>query len=135
MTKIFQIILDKIGAKNTLPDELVREISNCLFHNIKVHGRHLKISPQTICFNNCMNSIPRLLFPYVGPRIIYSSKTRGLRYIKFVYVLYHKKVRRLIIEFFLQKHLKKNNMTFLLKDDDFIRHLYMKDLYQTCLKG
>ena len=135
MTNIFVVILNKIGAKNLLPDELVREISNCLFHNIKAHGKHLKITPETICFNNCMKSIPRLLFPYVGPRIIYSSRMRGLKYVKFVYVLYHKKVRRLIIEFFLQKHLKKNNMTFLLKDDDFIRHLYMKDLYQTCLKG
>ena len=135
MTNIFVVILNKIGAKNLLPDELVREISNCLFHNIKAHGKHLKITPETICFNNCMKSIPRLLFPYVGPRIIYSSRMRGLKYVKFVYVLYHKKVRRLIIEFFLQKHLKKKNMTFLLKDDDFIRHLYMKDLHQTCLKG
>ena len=47
MTNIFVVILNKIGAKNLLPDELVREISNCLFHNIKVHGRHLKISPET----------------------------------------------------------------------------------------
>ena len=135
MTKIFRMILDKIGAKNMLPDELVREISNCLFHNIKVHGRHLQNTPDVVNFNSVMIHIPRLLFPYVGPRIIYSSKRRGLRYVKFVYVLYHKKVRRLIIEFFLQKHLKKKNMTFLLKDDDFIRHLYMKDLHQTCLKG
>ena len=133
MTKIFRMILDKIGAKNTLPDELVREISNCLFHNIKVHGRHLKISPQTICFNNCMNSIPRLLFPYVGPRIIYASRTKSLRYVKFVYVVYHKRIRRLIIEYFLQKKIKPTD--FLIHNDDYMRHLYLKDLKQTCLQG
>ena len=135
MTNIFVVILNKIGAKNLLPDELVREISNCLFHNIKAHGRHLKISPETICFNNCMKSIPRLLFPYVGPRIIYSSRMRGLKYFKFVYLLQHRRVRRLVIEFFIQNKNKNKNMNFLLKDDDFMRHLYMKDLHQTCLKG
>ena len=133
MTNVFLYILNKIGAKNSLPDEIVREISNCLFHNIKVHGKHLKIKPETICFNNCMKSIPRLLFPYIGPRIIYSSRMRGMKYVKFVYVLHYKRIRRLIIEFFIQY--KKNNMDFLLKDDDFMRHLYMKDLHQTCLQG
>ena len=133
MTNVFLYILNKIGAKNLLPDEIVREISNCLFHNIKVHGKHLKIKPEIICFNNCMKSIPRLLFPYIGPRIIYSSRMRGMKYVKFVYVLHYKRIRRLIIEFFIQN--KKNNIDFLLKDDDFMRHLYMKDLQQTCLKG
>jgi hypothetical protein len=133
MTYVFLYILNKIGAKNSLPDEMIREISNCLFHNIKVHGKHLKITPETISFNNCIKSIPCLLFPYIGPRIIYSSRMRGMKYVKFVYVLHYKRIRRLIIEFFIQN--KKNNMNFLLKDDDFMRHLYMKDLHQTCLQG
>ena len=63
MTKIFRMILDKIGAKNILPDEIVREISNCLFHNIKVHGRHLQNTPDVVNFNSVMIHIPRLLFP------------------------------------------------------------------------
>ena len=133
MINIFQIILDKIGAKNILPDEIVREISNCLFHNIKVHGRHLQNTPDVLNYNSVMNHIPSLLFPYVGPRIIYASRTKSLRYVKFVYVVYHKRIRRLIIEFFLQKKIKQTD--FLLQDDDYMRHLYLKDLKQTCLKG
>ena len=133
MTKIFQIILDKIGAKNTLPDELVREISNCLFHNIKVHGRHLQNTPDVLNYNSVMTHIPSLLFPYVGPRIIYASRTKSLRYVKFVYVVYHKSIRRLIIEYFLQKKIKPTD--FLIHNDDYMRHLYLKDLKQTCLQG
>lgn len=133
MINIFQIILDKIGAKNILPDEIVREISNCLFHNIKVHGRHLQNTPDVLNYNSVMTHIPSLLFPYVGARIIYASRTKSLRYVKFVYVVCHKRIRRLIIEFFLQKKIKQTD--FLLQDDDYMRHLYLKDLKQTCLKG
>jgi len=126
-------ILYKIGVKNLLPDEMIREISNCLFHNIKVHGKHLRNTPEVLNYNSVMTQIPTLLFPYVGPRIIYASRTKSLRYVKFVYVVYHKRVRRLIIEYFLQK---KNKQTdFLIHDDDIMRHLYLKDLKQTCLKG
>ena len=133
MTNIYAIILDKIGAKNRLPDEMVREISNCLFHNIKIHGKHLQKTSEVVNFNSVMTHIPGLLFPYVGPRIIYSSRRKSIKYVKFVYVLHHKRVRRLIIEYFLQ--IKNKCTDFLLKDDDFMRHLYMKDLKQTCLKG
>ena len=126
-------ILYKIGIKNLLPDEMIREISNCLFHNIKVHGKHLRNTPEVLIYNSVMTQIPTLLFPYVGPRIIYASRTKSLRYVKFVYVVYHKRVRRLVIEYFLQKKIKQTD--FLIQDDDVMRHLYLKDLKQTCLKG
>ena len=126
-------ILYKIGVKNLLPDEMIREISNCLFHNIKVHGKHLRNTPEVLNYNSVMTQIPTLLFPYVGPRIIYASRTKSLRYVKFVYVVYHKRIRRLIIEYFLQKKITQTD--FLIHDDDVMRNLYLKDLKQTCLKG
>ena len=47
-------ILYKIGVKNLLPDEMIREISNCLFHNIKVHGKHLRNTPEVLNYNSVM---------------------------------------------------------------------------------
>ena len=153
MTNIFAIILDKIGAKKRLPDEMVREISNYLFHNIKLHGKHLQKTSEVTNFNSVMTHIPRLLFPYIGPRIIYSSCTnKKERYVKFVYVLYHKRVRRLIVELFFQKkyfestpmHLKTAPDLFLCRYktmsqsipsiNDRMRYLYFNNIIQTCLK-
>ena len=139
---IFAIILDEIGIKNRLPDEMVREISNCLFHNIKIHGKHLQKTSEVVNFNSVMSHIPRLLFPYVGPRIIYSSRTKKEGYVKFVYVLYHKRVRKLIVEYFIPK--KNNNARRRRRTmrgrnappstNDRIRYLYFNNIIQTCLK-
>ena len=70
-----------------LPDDLIREIRFCIFHNIKRHGKHLKNAPEDKLFNTCMKEIPKILYPYIGPRIIYTNKTQKFCFIKFVYVV------------------------------------------------
>ena len=111
-----------------LPDELIREIRYCIFHNIKRHGQHLKNTPEVKLFNTCMKEIPKILYPYVGPRIIYISKTKNIRFIKFVYVVYWKKIRTLIIEYFLYPP-SRNRYA----EDDIMRYEYFKKLQQTLL--
>jgi len=110
------------------PDELIREIRYCIFHNIKRHGKHLKNTSEVKLFNSCMKEIPKILYPYVGPRIIYINKKNNIRFIKFVYVVYWKKIRTLIIEYFLYPP-SRNRYA----DDDIMRHEYFKRLQQTLI--
>ena len=114
--------------ESILPTDVVGEIRNCLFHNISIHGKHLKNEPNVGIFNECMLSIPKLLYPYAGPRIIYISKKK-YRFVKFVYVVSchrnfgaNMKVRKLIMEYFMIE----NGATML--TDDFIRDLYFSNI-------
>ena len=68
-----------------LPEELWREIKLCLFHNIKIHGKHLKDDIYTKKFNLVINSMPGKDMPRLGPRILYGSVTKPFRYVKFIY--------------------------------------------------
>lgn len=51
--------------------EIWREIKLYLFHNIKIHGKHLKNEIFIKKFNKTLKSIPKLYIPRLGPRIIY----------------------------------------------------------------
>ena len=73
--------------ESLLPDELIREIRYCIFHNIKRHGKHLKNTPEVKLFNTCIKEIPKILYPYVGPRIIYTNKTVFHWYIILIFIL------------------------------------------------
>ena len=75
-----------------------------------------------------MKEIPKILYPYVGPRIIYTNKTIKLRFIKFVYVVYWKKIRTLIIEYFLYPPFRNRYA-----EDDIMRYEYFKKLQQTLI--
>ena len=75
-----------------------------------------------------MKEIPKILYPYVGPRIIYVTKSNQIRFIKFVYVVSWKKIRTLIIEYFLYPP-SRNRYA----DDDVMRHEYLKNLQQTLI--
>jgi|UniRef100_A0A6C0C2A6 hypothetical protein len=60
-------------------------IKSYMFHNIKIHGKHLKNDPDITKYNQVMDCIPKPSVPINGPRIIYSSMTNSVRFIKFVY--------------------------------------------------
>ncbi len=60
-------------------------IKSYMFHNIKIHGKHLKNDPYIIKYNQVMKNIPKPNVPINGPRIIYSSMTKSTRFIKFIY--------------------------------------------------
>ncbi len=60
-------------------------IKSYMFHNIKIHGKHLKKDPYIIKYNQVMKNIPKPSIPRNGPRIVYSSMKNSTRFIKFVY--------------------------------------------------
>ena len=54
-------------------EDIWREIKTYLFHNIKIHGKHLKNDKHVINFNKVVKSIPGIYMPRIGPRIVYCS--------------------------------------------------------------
>jgi hypothetical protein len=66
-------------------EDVWKHIKSYMFHNIKIHGKHLKNDPYIIKFNNIMKNIPKPIVPFNGPRIIFSSYKRNMRYVKFLY--------------------------------------------------
>ena len=78
-------------------DDIWNYIKTFLFHDIKIHGKHLKNDKYVKKYNNVVKIFPFLIKKYNGPRIIYNSAKKGTRIVKFVYVLRHKRIRKLII--------------------------------------
>ena len=66
-------------------EEIWKHIKSYMFHNIKIHGKHLKNEPFIINYNNVMKNIPKPGIPFNGPRIVFSSHKKNLRYVKFLY--------------------------------------------------
>jgi hypothetical protein len=64
-------------------DEIWREIKTYLFHNIKIHGKHLKNNIHIQQFNKTLKDIPKLYIPRLGPRIIYNFNK--FKFAKFLY--------------------------------------------------
>ena len=60
-------------------------IKTYLFHNIKIHGKHLKNDKYVINFNKVVKLIPGIYMPKIGPRIVYCSALKSFRFVKFVY--------------------------------------------------
>ena len=56
-------------------EDVWREIKTYLFHNIKIHGKHLKNDKYIKKFNNIVTLIPRKYSCKLGPRIIYFSRS------------------------------------------------------------
>ena len=80
-----------------IPDDIWLYIKTFIFHDIKIHGKHLKDDFNIKKYNHIIKYIPNLLKVYDGPRIIYNSVKHGIRFVKFVYVLKYKRIRKLII--------------------------------------
>lgn len=66
-------------------EDIWKEIKLYLFHNIKIHGKHLKNDKNIIQFNKVINSMPLKYIPASGPRIIFQSNTIIDRCAKFLY--------------------------------------------------
>ena len=68
--------------------ELWREIKSFLFHNIKIHGKHLVKHKYNQTYNNVMCEFKNKYKKYIpmgGPKILYTSKNRYFHCIKFYY--------------------------------------------------
>ena len=112
--------------------EIWREIKLYLFHNINIHGKHLKNNTDIKNYNKTMKDIPKLYVPRLGPRIVYNHyrfyKFNKFRFAKFIYkipapslVSNKKNIYKLIIEY-ISIHNKNN---------DTIKKLYMEDITTT----
>tara|TARA_A100001015_G_scaffold308701_1_gene406776 strand:+ start:550 stop:900 length:351 start_codon:yes stop_codon:yes gene_type:complete len=66
-------------------EELWREIKSFLFHNIKIHGKHLKNDKYVKNFNKVIIKLPRKYIPICGPKIVYQSTGKIFRCAKLVY--------------------------------------------------
>ena len=66
-------------------DEIWREIKSFLFHDIKIHGKHLKNDKYVKKFNQVVKNLPVKYIPSAGPRIVYQSNTIVDRCAKFLY--------------------------------------------------
>ena len=62
-----------------------KHIKSYMFHDIKIHGKHLKNDPYIIKYNDVMKNIPTPSIPFTGPRIVFSSHAKNIRYVKFLY--------------------------------------------------
>ena len=67
------------------PVELWREIKSYIFHNIKIHGIHLKNDTEIKKFNKVVKSVPLKYKPNIGPIIVYGLPRDCFRFVKFVY--------------------------------------------------
>ena len=68
--------------------ELWREIKSFLFHNIKIHGKHLVKHKYNQTYNIVMCELKNKYKKYIpmgGPKILYTSKNRYFHCIKFYY--------------------------------------------------
>ncbi len=107
-------------------DEIWSEIKTYLFHNIKIHGKHLKNDIHIQYFNKTLKDIPKLYVPRLGPRIIYNFNK--FKFAKFIYkipapshITNKRNLYKLIIEYAPIDN--KNNKK--------IKELYMEDITTT----
>ena len=82
-----------------LIDDVWNYIKEFIFHDIKKHGKHLKDDKNIKKYNEIIKKLPMLIHKAETARIIYNSGKKDVRFIKFVYIIKHKRVRRLIIEY------------------------------------
>ena len=66
-------------------EDVWKEIKSFLFHNIKIHGKHLKNDVFVKKFNKVIKSMPLKYIPASGPKIIYQSQLKKYRCAKFLY--------------------------------------------------
>ena len=66
-------------------EDIWREIKLYLFHNIKIHGKHLKKEKKVIQFNKVVKSLPKKYIPASGPRLVYQSCLKPYRCVKLIY--------------------------------------------------
>ena len=88
-------------------EDIWKHIKSYMFHDIKIHGKHLKNDPYIIKYNDIMKNIPRPSIPLNGPRIVFSSHKKNIRYVKFLYHINYFYTRREMLIYNPWK--KKNN--------------------------
>ena len=79
-------------------DDVWNYIKTFLFHDIKIHGKHLHPDKDIQRYNKIIQKFPTLLHVIASSRkVTYSSATLYYRYVKFIYEIKYKKIRYNII--------------------------------------
>jgi len=88
-----------------------------LFHNIKIHGKHLEDNKDIKNYNSIIKKISVLLCESDTFKIIYDSALKQPRLVKLVYNLKHQNINKLIIEYgiFREEDYKKEYYALLNK--------------------
>ena len=85
-------------------DDVWMYIKQFIFHDIKIHGKHLEDNKHIKKYNSIIKEIPMLLHENDSIRIVYNSAMKPIRIVKFVYVIKQKNIRRLVIEYNIYKN-------------------------------
>ena len=80
-------------------DDVWLYIKCFLFHNIKIHGKHLEDNKDIKKYNSIIKDFNMLLCESDTFKIIYNSALKKTRIVKLVYNLKHKNINKLIIEY------------------------------------
>lgn len=80
-------------------DDVWFYIRTFLFHNIKIHGKHLKNDIYVKKYNNSIKVFNTIKKKPWGPKVIYLRKTDTYQTIKFIYEIKYKNIRKLILEY------------------------------------
>ena len=72
--------------KRYIIDELWYNIKSFMFHDIKKHGRHLKINdPCVKNYNKVVKSVPTIVKPINGPYITYKLHNSSIQVARFLH--------------------------------------------------
>ena len=100
-----------------ITDDLWNEIKSFLFHNINKHGKHLKTNNLYIRkYNNVIKDIPTINQPRYGPKILFSSSTNSIRFVKYLYHSIQLRITRMnplfntIIEYIMLDKFRDNEL-------------------------
>jgi len=80
-------------------DDVWLYIKLFLFHNIKIHGKHLEDNKHIQKYNNIIKEFNFLLCESDTFKIVYNSALKQTRIVKLIYNLKYKNINKLIIEF------------------------------------
>ena len=88
-----------------------------LFHDIKIHGKHLEDNKHIKKYNGIIKDFNMLLCESDTFKIIYNSALKKTRIVKLVYNLKYKNINKLIIEYsvFREEDYKKEYYALLNK--------------------
>lgn len=72
--------------KRYIIDELWYKIKSFMFHDIKKHGRHLKINDLYVKnYNEVVKSVPTIVKPVTGPYVTYNLHNSSIQVARFLY--------------------------------------------------
>ena len=98
-------------------DDVWHYIKLFIFHDIKIHGKHLEDNKHIKKYNDIIKEFNMILCESDTFKIVYNSALKKTRIVKLVYNLKYKNINKLIIEYsvFREEDYKKEYYALLNK--------------------